>query len=122
MATKRSQSGSRRPAADAAAGDVLAVLLPRSAEPEVLEVQSLLPSATDVVRTKIKDAGKAWNDVIQEVSAVLATSKATISGYDVDSVTVKIGIDAKGNLGVIAVGGTASFEVKFQRRRQPTAD
>jgi hypothetical protein len=116
MAAKRSNSGSQRFAPNASASDRLAVLLPRSGEPGTLEVQSLIPNAMDVVRIKIQDVGKAWNEVMQEVSAVLATSENTLAGYDIDSITVKIGIDAKGNLGVIAVGGTASFEVKFQRR------
>ena len=51
-----------------------------------------------------------------QVSNMLATSDAAIKGYEVEAVTVKIGIDAEGSLGVITVGGNAGFEVTFKRR------
>lgn len=115
MAAKRSRSTSSTSRSAAFKVDELAVLLPR-AESDVLEVQSLLPSTIDVVKTKLEGAGQAWSEIMAQVSNMLATSDAAIKGYEVEAVTVKIGIDAEGSLGVITVGGNAGFEVTFKRR------
>jgi hypothetical protein len=97
------------------AKEELFVLLPREA-PRELEVQSLLPSATDVIRKSVPGTGETWKELTAQISSLLANSSSVVAGYEITDVTVKIGFDAKGNLGVIAVGGNASFEVKFHKK------
>jgi len=82
----------------------------------VLEQQSFVPDVGNVVRTKLRNAADGWTEVLREIGTMLEASGTAIKNYEIDSVTVKIGFDAKGSLGVVAVGGTASFEAKFTRR------
>lgn len=98
------------------ANDELFVLLPRVIPTPELEVQSLVPSAADVIRKSVAGTNETWKQLTAQISTLLANSSAAVAGYEIADVTVKIGFDAKGNLGVVAVGGNASFEVKFQRK------
>lgn len=73
--------------------------------------------AGSISRELIEDIDIPWKTITSQIGNMLGSTAAAISGYEIDSVTVKLGIDAKGSIGVVSAGLTAAFEVKFARTK-----
>jgi hypothetical protein len=72
--------------------------------------------ATEVTRELLGNAEETWRELTQQLGAMLTATSDAIGNYQLESVTVKLGMDGKGSLGVVTAGVSASFEIKFERK------
>ncbi|MBV8369578.1 MAG: hypothetical protein JO036_11715 [Candidatus Eremiobacteraeota bacterium] len=86
-----------------------------------LEEQSLdvAAKARTVARELLPNIADTWASVTTQLGNMLSATRASVKGFDVDAVTVKLGIDGKGSIGVVSAGVSAAFEVTFTRSTSP---
>jgi len=88
------------------------------ASSEDLREQGLMSTIPDqasaVTRELVEDVQESWAAVTRQIGDMLQAT-ASPNGYEVKTVTVKLGVDGKGSIGVITAGLTAGFEITFER-------
>jgi hypothetical protein len=80
---------------------------------KVRQHSGVVERAGNISRELVEDFDIPRKTIISQLGNMLGGAASAISGYEIDSVTVNLGIDAKGSIGVLSAGLTAAFEVIF---------
>lgn len=80
-------------------------------------VTALPEKARAVTRELVGDVQESWAEVTRQIGSMLQAT-APVEGYELTSVTVKLGMDGKGSIGVVSAGVSAGFEITFQRSQK----
>jgi hypothetical protein len=82
---------------------------------EVLKEHSITDQASQIGRKLIEEAGDTWGAVTTQLSNMLLHTSSAINDYQIESITIQLGIDGHGNIGVVQAGLSASFEITFKK-------